>query len=162
MANSRTKAAVDKQAEIDLLQGKINTGIAELNSSFPQQDEFEQLSSRSAELSRLLNADLDDNSKRDEESLKSEKERRINYILDGYSDSLCEKTFFSFAKNRIDDKNSDWSATLDKSAITFLVDKGFPKDTISNTILKCSPSVPSKEDVYNMVEDCTRRAASCR
>ena len=162
MADSRKKAALDKQAEIDFLQDKINTGIVELNSPFPQQDEFDQLSSRSSELSRLLNADLDDNSKRDEESLKSEKERRITNILDGFSDSLCEKTFFSFAKIRIVDIDSNWSATLDKSAITFLVDKGFPKDTISNTILKCSPSVPSKEDVYNMIEDCTRCAASCR
>ena len=32
MANSREKAAVDKQAEIDILQGKINAGIAELDS----------------------------------------------------------------------------------------------------------------------------------
>ena len=94
--------------------------------------------------------------------MKFEKERRINLILNGEPDSLCEKSFFIFARKQLNDINDDWSDSLDKNAIIFLVDKGFSKDSISNTIVKCSPTVPSKEDVYNMIEDCTRRAAASR
>ena len=94
--------------------------------------------------------------------MKFEKERRIELILNGEPDSLCEKSFFIFARKQLNDINDDWSESLDKNAILFLIDKGFPKASISNTIVKCSPAVPSKEDVCSMVEDCTRRAAACR
>ena len=49
--------------------------------------------------------------------------------------------------------SDDWSATLDEKAISFLFDKGFSKDTIIETILKASPTVLAKEDVFNMVEE---------
>ena len=159
MANSRNKAAVDKQAEIKILQDKINTGIAELDSPFPQQDKFDKLSLRSAELSRLLNDDAN-SSKDDRNDLALEKDHRFKVILHDKPDSLCEKYFFSLAKKRICDIGNDWSDSLDENAIKFLLDEGFPKDSISNTILKFSPSVPSKENVYNLIEACSHRAAS--
>lgn len=116
---------------------------------------------RSAELTHLLNEDADAN-ERDKANLQFEKERRIENILNGEPDSLCEKSFFFFAQKQLDSVNDDWSESLDENAITFLLDKGFPKDSISDTIVKCSPTVPSKEDVFNLVDSCTRRAASCR
>lgn len=58
--------------------------------------------------------------------------------------------------------SDDWSSTLDEKAISFLFDKGFSKDTITDTILKVSPAVPSKEDVSIMVEERNRRAAASR
>lgn len=159
MANSRSKTAVDKQAEIDFLHDKINAGIVELDAPFPQQDEFDKLSLRSAELSRLLNDDAN-SSENDKANLELEKDHRFSVILHGKPDSLCEKYFFSFAKKHIDDVNNNWSDSLDKFAINILLNEGFPKDSISNTILKFSPSVSSKEDVYNLIEACSRRAAS--
>ena len=54
----------------------------------------------------------------------------------------------------------DWSTSLDEKAISFLFDEGFSKDVISETIL--SPAVPSKEEVFNMVEERNRRAAASR
>ena len=118
-----------------------------------------QLSLRSAELTRLLNDDAN-SSENDRNDLELEKDHRLKTILHGEPDSLCEKYFFSFAKKHVDDAHNDWSDSLDQHAIKFLLDEGFPKDSISNTVLKFSPSVPSKENVHDMVEDCTRRAAS--
>ena len=161
MANGRKKSAENKQMEIDEFQAKIKSGNEELAVPFPQQEEFDKLSLRSAELTHLLNEDVNAN-ERDNANMKFEKERRINLILNGEPDSLCEKSFFIFARKQLNDINDDWSDSLDKNAIIFLVDKGFSKDSISNTIVKCSPTVPSKEDVYNMIEDCTRRAAASR
>lgn len=82
----------------------------------------------------------------------------MNAIFNGESDSLCAKYFFSFAKKEIQSPNDDWSESLDKKAITFLLDEGFSKDNVSNTIIKFSPAVPSKEDVHNILEECTSRA----
>ena len=161
MANGRKKSAASKQAEINELQAKIKSGNEELAVPFPQQEEFDKLSLRSAELTHLLNEDVNAN-ERDNANMKFEKERRIELILNGEPDSLCEKSFFIFARKQLNDINDDWSESLDKNAILFLIDKGFPKASISNTIVKCSPAVPSKEDVCSMVEDCTRRAAACR
>ncbi len=161
MAESRKKYADDKHTEILNLQAKIDNGLAELDVPFPQQEEFDTLSLRSAELTHLLNEDAEAN-EHDKANLEFEKERRIEHILNGEPESLCEKSLFFFAQKQLDSVNDDWSNSLDENAITFLLDKGFPKDSISDTIVKCSPTVPSKEDVFNMVDSCTRRAASCR
>ena len=61
-----------------------------------------------------------------------------------------------------DSSADDWSTTLDEKAISFLFDEGFSKDMISETILKSSPAVPAKEDVFHMVKEWNRRAASSR
>ncbi|MBR6013548.1 MAG: DEAD/DEAH box helicase family protein [Selenomonadaceae bacterium] len=161
MANSRKKSAEDKKTEIELLQNKIDNGTIELNSPFPQQEEFDQLSLRSTELTRLLNEDSEA-VERDKTSLKIEKEHRIDIILNGEPDSPCTKSFFFFAQKKLGNSDNDWSDTLDKNAVSFLFDKGFSKDSITQTVVKFSPSVPSKEYVCDIVEDCTRRAASCR
>jgi hypothetical protein len=161
MAAGLDKHAKDTQAEIDNLLEKISTGKAELQSPFPLQAEFDQLSLRSAELTHLLNEDANSSSN-DEENIISEKQRRTNAIFDSQPNSICEKYFFDFAREHVHSDTDDWSTALDERAISFLFDKGFSKDTISETILKSSPSVPSKEDVLNMVEDRTRRAAASR
>ena len=161
MTNERKKYAEDKKAEIEHLQNKITSASEELSSPFPQQAEFDSLSSRSAELSHLLNQDSE-SSEREKANLIFEHDRRISSILDDTPDSLCDKSFFAFARKQINDVSSDWSHSLDINAISFLIDKGFSKDTISDTILKFSPAVPSKEEVYSMIEDCTCRATSCR
>ncbi|MBQ6975407.1 MAG: hypothetical protein IJQ16_02510 [Selenomonadaceae bacterium] len=100
MAENRLKYAQEKQTEMDNLQAKINAGSLELDSPFPQQEEFDKLSLRSSELTHLLNEDAD-SKKRDNANLKFEKERRISSILDGEPDSLCDKSFFIFAKKHI-------------------------------------------------------------
>jgi len=161
MANGRKKYAEDKQNEISSLQNKISAGSEELASPFPQQAEFDTLSARSAELSHLLNQDSE-SSEREKANLAFEHDRRIHSILVDIPDSLCDKSFFAFARKQIDDVSSEWSHSLDINAISFLIDEGFPKDSISDTILKFSPAVPSKEEVYSMIDDCSRRAASCR
>ena len=161
MATGRDKYAKDTQTEIDDLCNKIENGKTELAAPFPQQDEFERLSLRSAELSHLLNEDVDSDEK-EKSNLNFEKQRRLNAIFNGESDSLCAKYFFSFVKKEIQSPDDDWSDICDKKAITFLLDEGFSKDNVSNTIIKFSPTVPSKEDVHNMLEECTSRAASSR
>lgn len=57
MANGRTKLAEDRQKEIDTLHDKIKDSLEELSKPFPQQEEYEQLSMRSTELTNLLNED---------------------------------------------------------------------------------------------------------
>ena len=161
MANWRTKYAQDTQNEIDNLRDKITTAKVELQAPFPLQEEFDRLSLRSAELTHLLNEDAN-SSDRDEESLLTEKQRRIQAIFDSQPNSLCEKYFFAFAQENMQSNSDDWSSTLDEKAISFLFDKGFSKDTITDTILKVSPAVPSKEDVSIMVEERNRRAAASR
>lgn len=161
MANWRTKYAQDTQNEIDNLRDKITTAKVELQAPFPLQEEFDRLSFRSAELTHLLNEDAN-SSDRDEESLITEKQRRIQAIFDSQPNSLCEKYFFAFAQENMQSNSDDWSSTLDEKAISFLFDKGFSKDTITDTILKVSPAVPSKEDVSIMVEERNRRAAASR
>ena len=83
-------------------------------------------------------------------------------IFDSQSDSLCEKYFFTFARKNLNSSADDWLTSLDEKAISFLFDEGFSKDVISETILKSSPAVPSKEEVFNMVEERNRRAAASR
>ncbi len=161
MANWRTKYAQDKQNEIENLRDKIATAKVELQTPFPLQEEFDQLSLRSAELTHLLNEDAN-SAERDKENLLSEKQRRMQAIFDSQPDSLCEKYFFDFARKNLNSSADDWSTTLDEKAISFLFDEGFSKDMISETILKSSPAVPSKEDVFNMVEERNRRAAASR
>ena len=159
MANSLIKYAEEKQSSIDILNSKIRDAKLELASPFPQQEEFDRLLMRSSELSLLLNQDADSNEKNKAEVLL-EQQRRVKLILNGEPDSLCEKTFFSFAQNHLHGENDDWNPSLDHSAITLLFDKDFSKDNISNTLIKFSPSVPSKESVTTMVENFCRRAAS--
>ena len=161
MANGRDKYAKDTQTEIDDLRNKIENGKIELAAPFPQQDEFERLSLRSAELSHLLNEDVD-SAEKEKSNLNFEKQRRLDTIFNGESDSLCAKYFFAFVKKKIQSPDDNWSDICDKKAITFLLDEGFSKDNVSNTIIKFSPTVPSKEDVQNMLEECTSRAASSR
>ena len=161
MASGRTKLAEDRQKEIDTLHDKIKDSLEELSKPFPQQEEYEQLSMRSTELTNLLNEDAN-STERDKADIEQEKKNRVENILNGESESMYEEKFFVFARKKLDNANDEWTQTLDETAIKFLFDEGFSKDAISETILKCSPAVPSKEEVYNMIEDCTHRAAACR
>ena len=161
MANGRTNLAENKEQEIKNLRRKIRDGIAELSAPFPQQEEFEKLSLRLKELTNLLNEDANSIEK-DKADIELEKKNRIENIVNGESESMCEEKFFIFARKKFDNGNDEWSQKLDEKAIKFLIDEGFSKDIVLETILKCSPAAPSKEEVCHMVEDCTKRAASCR
>ena len=161
MANGRTKLAEDRQKEIDTLHDKIKDSLEELSKPFPQQEEYEKLSMRCTELTNLLNEDVN-STERDKANIEEEKKNRVENILNGESESMCDEKFFVFARKKLSKGNDEWSQSLDETAIKFLIDEGFSKDAISETILKCSPAVPSKEEVFNMVENCTRRAAACR
>ena len=161
MANGRTKAAESQQRDIDELNSKIQAGNEELAIPFPQQEEYEKLLLRSKELINLLNEDSNDNAKHKAE-IEKEKNNRIETIMNGTPETVCEFKFFNFVKDNLGDSSQDWSQTLDETAIQLLVNDGFPKDTISDTVVKFSPAVPSREEVYYMIENCTSRTASCR
>ena len=156
MVNGRASYAASKQKEIDELQAKIQAGQEELAAPFPQQEEYEALLMRSKELTNLLNEDADAVA-RNEAAFKNEQERRIKNILEGESESMCEEQFILFARKRIGD---GWSEALDEKAVRFLIDGGFSKDEVSEAVVKYSPTVPSREDVYNMVSSYNRVAAS--
>ena len=159
MAVGLDKYAKDTQTKIENLQESIKTGEAELAAPFPQQVEFERLSIRSSELTHLLNEDAN-SSENEKVNLQTEQQRRIQYILNNEPETPCEKAFFIFAKKQISE--NIWTESLDKVAITSLLDEGFSKDNVSRTILKCSPPVPSKENIQAIVEEYTSRAASTR
>ena len=55
-----------------------------------------------------------------------------------------------------------WFEALDEKAIKFLIDGGLSKDNVSEAVVKYSPMIPSREDVYNMVSNYTRMTACCR
>ena len=160
-ANGRIKAAESQQREIDELNKKIQAGNEELATPFPQQEEYEQLLLRSTELTNLLNEDASDIAKA-KEDIESEKIHRIEIIMNEEPETKCEFKFFTFVKANLGESQKNWSSTLDENAIQVLVDDGFSKETISDTVLKFSPAVPSKEEVYGMIENCTRRTAACR
>ncbi|MBQ6976510.1 MAG: hypothetical protein IJQ16_08175 [Selenomonadaceae bacterium] len=67
-----------------------------------------------------------------------------------------------FAKKYLHKSDDDWSESLDSSAIKTLLDEGFSKDMVLATIVKCSPTVPSREDIQNELDDYSKRAASHR
>lgn len=163
MANGRTKSAEAKQREIDELNKKIQAGKEELELPFPQQEEYDNLLLRSKELTALLSEDTEANA-RTKADIQSEKSHRIDVIFNGVPETVCEVKFFNFVKDNFDETSTiaAWSSDSDAAAIQSLVNYGFSKDDISDTVLKFSPTVPSKEEVYNMVEDCTRRSAACR
>ena len=161
LAAERVKYAENTQREIEELNEKIKMGEKELNEPFPQETDFEKLLLRSSELSRLLNDDAD-SSEKDRANLSMEKRRRLQAIFDGEAESLCEKNFFSFVKKELCSPEKEWTEALDMEAIMFLLDKGFSKEKVSKTLIKYSPTVPSKEDVENMLAESTSRAAASR
>lgn len=138
MAVGLDKYAKDTQTKIENLQESIKTGEAELAAPFPQQVEFERLSLRSSELTHLLNEDAN-SSENEKVNLQTEQQRRIQYILNNEPETSCEKAFFIFAKKQISE--NIWTESLDKVAITSLLDEGFSKDNVSRTILKYNPKM---------------------
>ena len=156
MANGRLNYAASKQKEIDELQAKIQAGLEELAAPFPQQEEYDSLLMRSKELTNLLNDDADATA-RNEAAFKNEQERRVKNILEGESESMCEEQFILFARKSIRD---GWSELLDEKAVKFLVDAGFTKDEVTDTVVKYSPTVPSRENVEYIARNYNRLSAS--
>ncbi len=120
------------------------------------------MSLRSTALTALLNQDAEVT--KDKADVESEKNHRIYTIFNGVAESVCEVRFFNFVKDNFDESSTraGWSSDSDAAAIQSPVNYGFSKDDISDTILKFSPSVPSKENVYNMINSCTYQAADYR
>ena len=162
MANGKAKSAEAQQKVINEINTKIQAGITELAQPFPQQEEYEKLSLRSAELTSIINQDAE--VAKTEEDVQSEKIHRIEVIFNGVPETVCEVKFFDFVKDNLDESNSNenWSSALDEEAIQSLVNYGCSKEDISDTILKFSPSVPSKENVHDMIYNCMRQSANCR
>ena len=115
MASGRTKLAEDRQKDIDSLHEKIRDGREELSKPFPQQEEYEKLSMRSTELTNLLNEDAN-SAERDKADIETEKKNRVENILNGESESMCEEKFFVFARKKLGNVNDEWSQTLDETA----------------------------------------------
>ena len=70
MASGRTKLVEDSQKDIDSLQEKIRDGGEKLSKPFHQQEEYENLSMRSVELTILLNEDANSAERNKTESVK--------------------------------------------------------------------------------------------
>ena len=100
VTSGRTKLAEDRQKEINTLHDKIKDSVEELSKPFPQQEEYEQLSMRSTELTNLLNEDAN-STERDKADIEQEKKNRVENILNGESESMCEEKFFVFARKKI-------------------------------------------------------------
>ena len=158
MANNRIKMAEDKQKEIEELQNKIESTQEELSNPFPQQEEYDKLRLRSKELSNLLNENADEEA-RNKAQIENEKEHRIEFILNEVPDLPCERRFCAFVRRKIENED-EWTEEMNKKAIGILLDEGFPKDVVTNTIVKYSPTVPSREEVCNIANEYKRAAAS--
>ena len=158
MACNRVKMAEDKQKEIEALQREIESTREELSKPFPQQEEYDKLRLRAKELSTLLSENADEEA-RDKAQIENEKERRIEFILNEVADSPCERRFCAFVRRKIENED-EWTEEMNKKAIGILLDEGFPKDTVTNTVVKYSPTVPSREEICNIADDYKRAAAS--
>lgn len=75
------------------------------------------------------------------------------------ADSPCERRFCAFVRRKIENED-EWTEEMNKKAIGILLDEGFPKDTVTNTVVKYSPTVPSREEICNIADDYKRAAAS--
>ena len=158
MANNRIKMAEDKQQEIEALQKEIESTREELSKPFPQQEEYDKLRLRSKELSNLLNENADEEA-RNKSKIENEKESRKEFILNEVADSACERRFCAFVRRKIENED-EWTEEMNKKAIEILLDEGFPKETVTNAVVKYSPTVPSREEVCNIVNDYKKAAAS--
>lgn len=89
LAENLPSIAESEQKNIEAIQQQIEAAKTELAIPFPQQDEFEKLKLREAEISAQLNLDTEKQTDIDEE-----KERRLNNIFSVEPQTNCEKKFF--------------------------------------------------------------------
>ena len=159
MAAKYTKLEEQQTQKVQELTEKLASAEKELSTPFPQEEEFERLSLRSAELAVQLAEDAE---KESQENIQNEKDRRIHTILDEQPETPCAKCFFAFAKKRLQPPDWLWPKSAEQNAVKLLIDKGFTKDDVASTMMRFSPMVPSREDVANIINAYTRQAASCR
>jgi len=159
MAAKYTKLEEQQKTKVQELTEKLASAEKELKTPFPQEEEFQRLSMRSAELTVQLAEDAE---KESQENIQGEKDRRIHTILDEQPETPCAKCFFAFAKKRLQPPDWLWPKSAEQNAVKLLIDKGFTKEDVASTMMRFSPMVPSREDVNNIISTYTRQAASCR
>ena len=159
MAEKYPQLEAKQEQKVQELTEKLASAEKELNTPFPQEEEFERLSLRSAELAVQLAEDAE---KESQENIQNEKDRRIHTILDEQPETPCAKCFFVFAKKRLQPPDWAWPKSSEQNAVKLLIDKGFTKEDVASTMMRFSPMVPSREDVANIINAYTRQAASCR
>lgn len=64
----------------------------------------------------MLNEDAN-STVRDKADIETEKKNRVENILNGESESMCEEEFFGFARKKLGNANDEWSQTLDETAL---------------------------------------------
>ena len=148
-----------QKTKVQELTEKLVSAEKELKTPFPQEEEFQRLSMRSAELTVQLAEDAE---KESQENIQGEKDRRIHTILDEQPETPCAKCFFAFAKKRLQPPDWLWPKSAEQNAVKLLIDKGFTKEDVASTMMRFSPMVPSREDVASIINAYTRQAASCR
>ena len=147
MVDKLPQFVIEKQAYVDSIQGKIDAANLELSSPFPQQEEFDKLSLRSAELAAKLNLDKDNS----EQQIDIEKNRRLDNIFSVEPANLCEKKFFAIVKHAVQVNKGVYSQRSELLAIKKLKESGFSNSLIVDTLAKFSPIVSDKEDLKKVV-----------
>ena len=138
--------ADSEQKNIESIQQQIEAAKTELAIPFPQQDEFEKLKLREAEISALLNLDSEKQS-----DIEQEKERRLNNIFSVEPQTNCEKKFFALVKYAVDHNHGNFSLRSQKIAAKKLLEAGFSKKDILETLFKYSPVISDRDELKNIL-----------
>jgi len=148
MAVKYTKLEEQQEQKVQELTEKLASAEKELGTPFPQEEEFQRLSLRSAELAVKLAEDAE---KESQANIQGEKDRRIHTILDEQPETPCAKCFFIFARKRLQPPDWAWPKSAEQNAVKLLIDKGFTKEDVASTMMRFSPMVPSREDVASII-----------
>ena len=151
-----------QEQSLQELQTRIKTAQEELATPFPQEEEYAELTRRSLEIANKLNEDADEKAK-EQARVAEEKEKRLYAIFesDEKPPSPCEKRFFDIVRHTLKGyPGEEWSPKAESAAVKALMDAGFSKDNVLNTLFKHSPLVPTREDVQHLIDDCTKLAAA--
>ncbi|MFA6850928.1 MAG: SNF2-related protein, partial [Selenomonadaceae bacterium] len=143
------------------LQNNFETAKTEVNGPFPQEDEFNAKSLRSAELVTLLN--MDGTSINMEQEKSSRLENIMSNIATIHEDKL-EKNFKSYAQQKVKANSGEWKEIFDKEIGQKLLDCGFSSDEVADVIFKFSPTVPEKKNPKKPMEKLEKQTniAACR
>ena len=128
------------------MQTKLEQAKAEFDKPFPQEEEFQRLSLRAAEIAVQLDLDSNKNKQQDDQ-----KDRRINFILTTEPQTSCQKKFFAFVKHTFNANDNDYSPENEAVAIKKLLEAGFSQKDISDTLFKFSPIISYKDDINRIV-----------
>ena len=146
LAENLPSIVESEQKNIEAIQQQIEAAKTELAIPFPQAEEFEKLKLREAEISAQLNLDSEKQNDIDEE-----KERRLNNIFSVEPQTNCEKKFFALVKYAVDHNHGNFSMRSQKIAAKKLLEAGFSKKEILETLFKHSPVISDKDELKNIL-----------